>query len=163
MTYSLQNGRFQGASLVWWLLRHGSLWPRQFSQTGAALVWDATAIWKRKKKICCWIKKKRLLLCSSFDFGTGKGNGNQADSGSSHRCRDCEAQGGEALSTFSYFHIVTVIKGHKGIKCLINACCCPCADYLCFGFIICFFHRDPLSLMSRRDTEWCEQSNGWTR
>ena len=94
------------------------------------------------------------------DFVIGKGNGNQADSGSSHRCRDCEAQGGEALSTFSYFHIVTVL---KGIKCLINACCCPCADDLCFGFIICFFHRDPLSLMSRRDTEWCEQSNGWMR
>ena len=105
-------------------------------------------------------KTEENLNCSSCDFGTGKGNGNQADSGSSHRCRDCEAQGGEALSTFLYFHIVTVV---KGIKCLMHACCCPCADYLCFGFIICFFHRDPLSLMSRRDTEWCEQSNGWTR
>ena len=39
----------------------------------------------------------------------------------------------------------------------------PAHPWFHYLWIQCFFHRDPLSLMSRRDTEWCEQSNGWTR
>ena len=106
------------------------------------------------------MKKKDNFFALHLTLGQAKAMGTKLIVGVHTDAEIAKHKVGKLSPLFHNFHIVTVV---KGIKCLMHACCCPCADYLCFGFIICFFHRDPLSLMSRRDTEWCEQSNGWMR